>query len=193
MDTEAILIKEDKLGINQDANIQSDPDQTLLADAYATYDRYDFTASKSIRFRGKCIEEWLSETRIPDVGTHLSLDEFQRLNYFAIDFMERVNTFYSYAKSTFDLATLKYQTAYNREKVEVIRVYHEQKIKPPPSEILESIVLHSIEDIYSAYKIADLFCDFWAKQQQKARSLDSRLTSIGIIHSFEKKNIKYET
>jgi hypothetical protein len=170
----------------------SEEDVKHVSDAYAEYYRYSFISEKVIKFRDKNIQEWLDEFAIPEIDGHVSLDELERINYFAINYLEKVNRFNALAKSAYDLIALKYNNAYNQEKVRISNECVKNNKKPPSSEVLESYIINNIEDIYSAYKIAELFSEFWKSMQNKAKSLDGRLTSICMIHNIEKRNTKYE-
>lgn len=177
----------------------SEPEEAIVpnseedfASAYAEYDRYAFLALKSIKFKDKSIEEWLEETAIPEVSTNMTLAQLESMNYFAINLIEKVNRNYAQAKSTFDLAAIKYQAAYTTAKIDLIRSYQETKTKIPNAEMVDTLVSAAIKDIYMGHKVAELFCEFWRSLQAKVKSFDARLTSIGMIHNIEKRNVKYE-
>ena len=168
-------------------------DEQDLAFAYAEYDRFSFIASKVLKFRNKTIEEWLEATAIPTISPDISLDEMEKLNLFAINLIETVNKNYSYAKSSFDLSALKYAGAYQKEKISLIQQCKDAKTKVPNADLLETITVNNIKDIYLAQKIAELFYEFWRGVHAKVKSFDGRLTSISMIHNAERKSSKHES
>lgn len=163
-----------------------------IANAYAEYDRFSYIASKSIKFRGKSIDEWLVETAIPEISENISMDEFERVNYLTINLIEKINKNYAYAKSSFDLSNMKYQSAYNKEKIGIIEKCQVNKSKIPNVDLLDSIIINNIKDIFLAFRLSELFHEFWKSVHSKVKSLDGRLTSISMIHN-SSRGAKYDS
>ncbi len=170
---------------------EENTDDEDLAFAYAEYDRFSFIAAKVMKFRDKTIEEWMHEIAIPEVDSTMNLDEMGQLNLFAINLIEKVNRNYGYAKSAFDMATIKYSTAFQKEKIRILEELRKTKSKASADSI-ETAVQHNIKDIYLAHKVAELFYEFWKSVQAKVKSFDGRLTSISMISQMERRNVKYE-
>lgn len=175
-----------------ETKIQTDSDETDFAFAYAEYDKFSYIAAKVIRFKDKTIEEWLEEVAIPQVDSTMSLDEMERLNLMAINLIEKVNRNYGLAKSAFDLASIKYTAAYQKEKITLMEEAKKAKIKMPSADALDTAVQHNIQDTYLAHKIAELFYEFWKSVQTKVKSFDGRLTSLSMLQNMERRNTKYE-
>lgn len=176
------------MSIEAETEEENGPD---LSFAYFEADRLGFVSSRVIKFRDKTLDEWLDEIAIPEISLSMSMDDMEKSNILAINLIEKVNRNYSYAKSAFDLASLKYETGYQNEKVSILQAYQRENKKFPTSEMLATLAGNNTQDLYAAYKISELFYEFWKTAQQKIKSLDGRLTSISMIYNTERKESKF--
>lgn len=156
-----------------------------VAEAYPNYDQYNYTVHNLLKFRGKSITEWQQEVRIPPATEVMSLNSIEEYSRIMIGLAETVMHNLAYARSSYDTTKMHYENALNKAKMGIYNKAQEKKARIPAKEALEDIAKATIKDLYVAYKIADMFYEYWKVNYDKIKILDNRLTGLSMIKNVE--------
>lgn len=163
------------------------------------HERHSFSIHSSITFKGKTMEQWLQDCKIPDLESVETLSEQEELNKQYINKCELVMTNLAYARSDFMYIKMKYKNALiNAQegiKSEIATWNAEnpnsKSRRVPGAETLEGSAKARVMDIYNAYYISQIFKEFWETIYEKINMVNFRLTGLNSLKNASYKSMNY--
>lgn len=163
-----------------------------LAEGLSDFERHFYISNNGIAFRGKTLEAWSKEVVIPSIDNVRSTEDLERFNHIVLEMTEVIMSNLSYAKSSFDMIRLQYKSRKRSEIYSIVNSYRNQdtsnnrtRSRMPSAEVVRDMAESNISELYTSYKLAELFYEFWKNQYDKLKLVDSRLTSLNILRNVE--------
>lgn len=135
-----------------------------------------------LSFRGKTLSEWESFLVFPPIHASMSIAEISKFNIRYVEVNDCVMSNYAIAKASSALAGSTYQSVLkNKQNAIIENIKNDTTKRMPGIDSIEKMATLNCSNEYHAWKISELFVDFWRIYHDKLSLLDSRLSSIGYM------------
>lgn len=158
-----------------------------FAEGFPSFEQYIHFVHSVLQFEGKTLDQWLEEVNMPIIGGQLTIAELEAYNHHYLNTNDKIMRNLGISRATFDAAKMHYENAIVMAKRNIMAEIERsdaQKKKAPSAEALQSMAMSRSIEQYNAYKIAELFYEFWKIQYDRLKLIDNRLESLNILKRY---------
>lgn len=162
-----------------------------VAEGVPSYDRFSYAASHALEFEGKNIRVWTDELQLGVPTEDMNISELEYFNQRYIRISELIMAKLGIARMNFGYVNIQYRKAIAESRAIIINEItnsnrtSERKVRVPGKEALDDMCKERCSNIWTAYKLAEMWKDFWEDQHEKVKLVSFRLTGMNTIKNIE--------
>ena len=153
--------------------------ESLVSDS-SSYETWFLSVLNSVVFRGKTLEEWEEELRLPDASSSINLEVLEEFNNKLLNITQVIGRNLATARSVHLQAESKHQIAMLLAREEILEKLPAVQ-RAPSAESLEKLSELKCLESLKLKLISETIFEFWNTHSFKCNRLNERITSLNIL------------